>query len=162
MNQAVPRTTPSRRRVTRHGLVHNGWGVGRHCGRLAGECSFPREEMQERKTTQQARKGKSHPPKNKKHPRNTGKPTRTPNREAATRPKNRKSTEHKRPGFRGKKKREITENSGRTGLDAELEAEVWIEPRERVDQPLGLTKIPGPPGTAGISVSPAPEKVNKE
>ena len=120
--------------------------------------------MQERKTTQQARKGKSHHPKKPpKHPKNTRKPTRTPNRKAATRPKNRKSTKPKLPGIRGKKKREITrKNSGRPGLDDELEAEMWIEPRERVDRPLGLTKIPGPPGTAGISVSPAPEKVNKE
>ena len=119
--------------------------------------------MQERKTTQQARKGKSHPPKNQKHPRNTRKPTRTPNREAATRPKNRKNTEHKLPGFPGQKEAgNNKKNSGRPGLDDELEAEMWIEPRERVDRPLGLIKIPGPPGTAGISVSPAPEKVNKE
>ena len=103
VNQAVPRTTPSRRRVTRYGLVHNGWGVRRHCGRLAGGCSFPREKMQERKTTQQAEKGKSHPPpKNQETPEKNQKHTRTPNREAATRPKKHRT---ETAGFPEQKKR---------------------------------------------------------
>ena len=39
---------------------------------------------------------------------------------------------------------------------------MWVEPLERVHRPQGLTEIPSPPGTAGISVNPAPEKIEKE
>ena len=72
VNQAVPRTTPSRRRVTRHGLVHNEWGVRRHYGRLAGECSFPRERRckNARKRSKQE-KGKAAPRKKQTNTRKT-------------------------------------------------------------------------------------------
>ena len=165
MNQAVPRTTPSRRRVTWHGLVHNEWGVRRHCGRLAGECSFPKERRcKSARQRSRQEKGKATTRKNHQNTRET--PENQPEPRTEKQPLGRRTG--KTPNIKcrvsgAKKKREITrKNSGRSGLDGELEAEMWVEPRERVDRPLGLTKIPGPPGTAGISVSPAPEKVNKE
>ena len=104
VNQAVPRTTPSRRRVTRYGLVHNGWGVRRHCGRLAGGCYFPKEKMQERKTHSRQKKGKSHPPeKPKKTPEN--KTEETPELRTEKQPLGRrKNTDQKQTGFRNKKR----------------------------------------------------------
>ena len=77
VNQAVPRTTPSRRRVTRYGLVHNGWGVGRHCGRItgiaAGLCKRRCKNARASKEPEEA------PPTEKpKQPSKTTKTTRTP------------------------------------------------------------------------------------
>ena len=95
MNQAVPRTTPSRRRVTRHGLVHNGWGVGRHCGRLAGgalvlrkrRCKKESKHSTANATPRNDARKERPPPKTREPPENKTQNTRTPNRETATRPK---------------------------------------------------------------------------
>ena len=115
--------------------------------------------MQESKTTQQAGKGKSHPPEKPETPEKNQKHTRTPNREAATRPK---KTPNRNSRVSGAKKNGKSQKAGRTGRDEDREAEGRIEPLELVRRPQGLTEIPGPPGTAGISVNPAPEKRSKK
>ena len=86
MNQAVPGTTPSKRRVTQHGLVHNKWGVGRHCGPDHRHCACPmQEKMQEHKSKH--KQGETAPAENPKRTPNNDQKHPNPEKKTATRPK---------------------------------------------------------------------------
>ena len=119
----------------------------------------------------QDNKASERPPEN---PRNAQEQTaRTPNRETATRPKN--ATERTQPGFRETQKRDKAKEkdrqkppkhpekrTGPRGLEGRASDDARIEGRELGQEPLGLIKIPGPPGTAGILINPEPGKGRNE
>ena len=143
--------------MTRYGLVHNGWGVGRHCGRRTGNALdlHKRRCKKQRQSTSKTGKGKP-----EKHPR-TNKETPEPRTEKKQ-PLGRRRKIHKTnlaSGFPDQKThgKSQKENSGRTGLEVDRDEEGRVGPRERVQQPQGQKEIPRPPGTAGISFCPAPE-----
>ena len=175
VNQAVPRTTPNTRRVTRYGLVHNEWGVGRHCGRSTGIALFLCKRRCKNARAGTEKKKKTPPPKTRSEKKNhhrkpeenpqkkKNKNTRTPERKQPLGRRNRPETETP-PGFRAKRKhgKSQKENAGRTGLDDELEEEERVVPRDRGHQPQGQKKIPSPPGTAGKFFAQHLKKVETE
>ena len=144
--------------MTRHGLVHNGWGVGRHCGRLAGgalvlrkrRCKKESKHSTENATPRNdARKERPPPETPENRPRTK---TKTPEPRTEKQPLGRRKNPETRhnPGFPGRKNRKSQkQNFNRTGLEDEHDEDERVEP-------LGQKETPRPPGTAGVSFCPAP------
>ena len=151
------RLPAARRRATRNTPVHGRRGPGSIAAGSTGECSFLnlREKDARCKRAAQQRSRKAE----KKNARNTGK-THGPKQKTrktektATRPRKKQKT----PQPLGRKKNQPQKTKENLGVD--VQADVRIEGRGCLHETQGATKTPGPPGTAGVFVAPAPETKN--
>ena len=137
MDQTVPGSTPSKRRVTRDGVIHSGMGVGRHCGRSTGVALDLMHTSNPQKQNRSTRSNITDHDKQPKH-----RPTQTHPRRNQTAPRPEPSNHPENERRRRQKKKE--------GVQIEVGELVQDEETQREPQ------------TPRRGFSPAPERKRKK
>ena len=113
------------------------------------------QEGKQRKKNTRSRKAEKETQKRETPGKRTEQETRTP-KTTKKQPLGQETETQENAQPFGRNQTKPKQNS-RTDLDVALPAEVRIQRRDRGQLTQGATKTPGPPGTAGVFVAPAPE-----